>query len=171
MRNLTEALGALLTDPGLRFLFSQSPGAAAKRARVAPVDRAAFTALSLDAIERQAECLIDKRAQETRSLFPRTAALHGPLYLALFRQYAATHWPEGLRRQWLDAAGFLRFLTARGERHEPAEVHRARFHAGTRRLMVKFVRRYPTRLGPRPALQLFWRGRRRVRELALHPAF
>jgi hypothetical protein len=167
MRELSEALGALLTDPGLRELFARSPEAAADRVAVAERDRHAFVTLPLAHVARQADGLIEKRLHEGVELFRRTAALHGERTAPLFRAYAASAWPHGARRRWQDIAGFFAFLEARGERVDPAEAHRARFHAGERRLSIHGVRRYPARGALRPALQILWRRGGRVREIAL----
>ncbi len=169
MRELTEALGALLTDPELRALFARSPEGAAEHVGIAPRDRSAFVQLCFADVARQADGLVEKRLHENGALFARTSALHGPRAAPLYRAYAARAWPRGAQRRWQDVAGFFDFLAARGERFDAAEAHRARFHAGARRVSVHLVRRYPARGALRTALQVLWRSSGpRVREVALH---
>lgn len=168
MRQLTEALAALLTDPALRALFARSPEAAADRVAVQASDRPAFVQLRLSDVARQAEGLIEKRLCEGSALFARTAELHGPRAAPLYRAYAARAWPQGERRRWQDVAGFFDFLAAHGERFDAAEAHRARFHAGASRVSLRLVGRYPAHGALRPALQVLWRQRAHVREIALH---
>jgi hypothetical protein len=171
MRGLTEAFAMLLADPRLRATFRDAPESAAELIGVSADARAAFLALPPEAVERQASCLIDKRAHEIRPLIPRSAAMLGDRYATLFNEYASGAWPEGHRRHWLDAAGFTEFLKKRREVFDPAEAHRAAFHRGAGRLSFHVVRRYPTRSGTRPAVQILWRRGRKVHETAFHPAW
>lgn len=167
MRDLTAALGILLTHEKLRELFVASPEAAATALQVATIDRASFLALSPFQLAQQAQCLIEKRRHEGSAGFAITAQMLGSRTAIFFREYAANAWPQEPHRRWKDLAGFFDFLAERGQRFDPAEANRARFHALAARLSIHCVRRYPIRGALRPALQILWRRGERTGEVGI----
>lgn len=165
---LTTALGALLSNRSLRETLRRDPAEVARQLQVPESD---LGALDPEALEIQAESLIEKRCHEVSKRLPRTMALLGDRAASLFRDHAEGFWPEGHRRHLLDAAGFGGFLAGRGLPLCRSEWHRVRFTAGTSSFRVAFARDVRVGGRPRRAVEVFFRFRGTVRACALYLAF
>jgi hypothetical protein len=162
---LTTALGALLSDRNLRETLRRNSGQAARQLQVPESD---LRALDPEALEIQAESLIEKRRNEVAKRLPRTMALLGHRASGLFRDYAGDSWPEGHRRHLLDAARFGSFLTDRKLPLCRSEWNRVRFTAGTSLFSIAFA--HDVRIGcrSRGAVEVFYRFRGTVRSCAFY---
>ncbi|HLY11459.1 MAG TPA: hypothetical protein VKW04_19300 [Planctomycetota bacterium] len=163
--DLTTALGALLSDRTLRETLRRDPREVARRLQIPEAD---LHALDSEALEIQAESLIDKRRHEVSKQLPRTMALLGDLAPGLFREHAGIFWPEGHRRHVLDAARFGAFLMERGSPLCRSEWNRARFVAGSSPLGVRYAPDVWIGGRSRRAVEVFLRHRGTVRSRALY---
>lgn len=163
--DLTTVLGRMLADPALRAEWRRDPAAAA---RTLDADPAALAELDPDGLEHQAETLVEKRFHEVGKLLPRTVAMLGGAAGAVFRQHAASFWPEGHRRHAEDAAAFGKWLEARGLPRSESELNRLRFAMGGGRLSLRVVADAWAGGRARRALQVLYRRRGAVRSLALY---
>lgn len=150
----TPALARLLADPQLRGAFRRDPEGTAGR-----LGAPELSAVDPDALERQAETLVEKRRHEASKLLPRTFETLGPSARRIFADHAARFWPGGSRRHVEDAAAFGRFL-----RGHPglcrSEWNRVRFALEGRRWAIRLVPDARVRGRDRAALQVLWRDRR-----------
>ena len=163
--DLTTALGALLADRALREALRRDRSEAARRLQISEAD---LEDIDPEVLELQAESLIDKRRHEVSKRLPRTMALLAGRGPELFRDYAGGYWPEGHRRHGVDAARFGGFLAERGLPLCRSEWNRAKFHAGTASVSVRYARDAWAGGRPRRALELFFRVGGTVRSWALY---
>ena len=165
---LTEALGALLTDAQLRTRLGEDPQGLAEALGLAGQDRAALLALDRGGLEAQARTLLSKRLHEVRQLLPRTFAALGPAGNERFLAYAGTCWPTGHQRHLDDALAFAQRLVDEGQPGScRAELNRLRFLRQGRRWTCHLVPDARARGRARPGLQLLYRRGERVVERAL----
>lgn len=163
--DLTGALGSLLADRLLRETLRRDPEAVA---RALQIDPAVLGEIDRDALDQQAESLIDKRYHEVQKRLPETLNLLNPRGAELFKQYALGPWPEGHRRHIQDAAAFGRFLLDRGLPICRSEWNRMRFTAGPLGMAFYYAPDVPVAGRPRKALQLFLRFRGSIRSCAIY---
>ncbi len=139
-------LARLLAHPELRAAFRRDPAAIAGE----------FASLDPEALDRQAELLVEKRRHEVSKLLPRTFQALGPSVKSTFAAHASRFWPEGHRRHLADAVAFGRFL-----RGHPAlrrsEWNRVRFELEGGRWALRLVPDARVRGRERAALQVLWR--------------
>ncbi len=108
--DLTTALTRLLSDRGLRQAYQRDPEGVARTLSVDKCALAPFVALDPDALETQAQLLVNKRFFEAQRIIPQTFALLGTEARTFFWAYAETQWPEGHTRHMQDAVAFYRYL-------------------------------------------------------------
>lgn len=163
-RELTSALGRLLSDRRLRALHRHDAPAAARELDLRAADCAAFAALDPAQLDEQADALLQKRFYEVAQLLPQTIARLNATAYARFLDYAGQAWPEGHRRHWLDALGFGAHLRkARAPELCRAELHRVAFIAEERRFSIAFVRENSAL----PKLQILYRRNGEPRRLGI----
>jgi hypothetical protein len=163
--DLTTALGSLLADRELRRTLRRDPREAALRLGISEGE---LNGLDPEALEIQAESLVDKRRYEVFKRLPRSMKQLGARAPELFREFAEGFWPAGHRRHELDAARFADFLIVRGLPLCRSEGNCARFLAGTMLLSIGWARDVLIGGRPRPALEIFFRIRGRLRSYALY---
>ena len=149
----------LLASHELRCLLKRNPVELARRLNLGVNALPGLNALDVEALEMQAQGLVEKRWHEVRKLLPQTAANLGSEGPAMFATYAEGHWPEGHRRHLLDAAAFGRHL---GSTHSAllveSEVERIGFMAGGARCGLRFHLRLTNGNSFGPGLQILWRN-------------
>jgi len=162
---LTLAMGRLLTDASLRKTLRQDPEEAS---RILNVDAQTLREIDSEALEFQSQGLIDKRFHEAAKRLPRTLAGlvggGGPV----FREYAASRWPEGHDRHLQDCAGFVGFLESRGLPLCRAERNRVLFASGSSRIAFRWAPDVWAGGRPRRAIQILIRIGSTVRSCALY---
>ena len=163
-RDLTSALGRLLSDRRVRELHRRDANTAARELDLRASDLAAFAALDPAGLDEQAAALLQKRFYEIAHLLPQTIARLGENAYARFLEYAESTWPEGHRRHWLDALGFGRHLRlARAPELCRAELQRVAFIAEERKLSIALVREGHAL----PALQILYRRKGEPKRLGI----
>jgi hypothetical protein len=154
----TAALARLLTDSRLRSEFAVDRQELCQHLRVGGAARRRLLGLSPEELEVQAALLVDKRRHQVARLLPRTFGRLGRVAGALFAEYAASRWPVGHRRHWLDAAGFSAWLAGRRpDTREARECNRVDFMARQGRATVRLVRRVEVAGRTGPAAQILLR--------------
>lgn len=166
-RDLLSALGRLLSDSALRRQFQRDPLEAARKLALRPADLAAFVALEAGGLERQAQCLLNKRFHEIGKLMPETMARLGPSARTLFSAYAPGHWPAGHTRHVEDAIEFGRFLLRENEPMCRAEWNRLHFTLSPARFCAHFVRGIRAGGRMRTGLQCLYRTNGTPRECVI----
>ncbi len=163
-RDLTSALGLLLSDRALRELRAHDPQAAARKLNLRAADLAAFAALDPAGLEEQAAALLQKRFYEVAQLLPQTCARLGEKAYARFLAYAEHAWPTGHLRHWLDVVGFGDHLRkARAPELCRAEYNRVAFVTADRRLLIALVRENSAL----PSLQILYRRKGEPRQMGI----
>jgi hypothetical protein len=152
------ALARLLSEPSLRETFARDRAGTLDVLQVRAEDRWMFTSLDVDALQAQAETLLEKRRSEARPWIPRTWRRLGLDADALFREYALESWPPGPRRPLIDALSFCRKLRRNGDgRVCRIEDNRLQFVAGRRRWSLHMFRTAEVAGRRRTVLQLLVR--------------
>ena len=163
-RDLTSALGLLLSDRALREMRARDAAAAARKLNLRAEDIAAFAALDMAGLEEQAAALLQKRFYEVAQLLPQTCARLGGNAYTRFLEYAEQAWPAGHRRHWLDAVGFGDHLRkARAPELCRSEYNRVAFVTEERRLFVALVRENSAL----PSLQILYRRKGEPRQVGI----
>lgn len=164
-RDLTAALAQLFTDSELRERFRRDPEAVAELLELESESRPTFCNLNADELERQADCLISKRCHEVSQILPQTwERLGWQEARQLFYQFAATFWPEGHQRHFLDALAFCVFLKRRKiSGLVKSEWNWLRFCQSDGRLRIHFVRDLIINGHPYFGLQFFYRRSQKPR--------
>lgn len=156
--DLTMVLGRLLTDPVLRSDFAENPGTVIQKFRLPSSAATALQQLDPVELDRQAQCLIDKRFHEVAKLIPRTVQQLGAAARQVFQEYATGFWPDTHRRHLQDAAEFSRYLSGpRSGAVCRSERNLVRFRLSARRIAVSLVPDAWARDRSRPALQVLVR--------------
>ena len=102
----TTLLSSLLTDPRMREALRSSSQTFITKHALNDSLSAFVLSLDLDQLDKQAECLIQKRFSEVKMLLPRTIAQLGKEAWCRFSEYATRYRPRGHRRHLLDAVQF-----------------------------------------------------------------
>lgn len=166
--DFTTALARLLRDVELRRRFRVDPHATANELCSEASARAALLEVDVDQLDEQAEGLVRKRFAEVAELLPRSVARLRGTALPLFKEHAASFWPEGHRRHIEDAAGFARYLQRRGVSAAcEAELHAAIF-GGSRRMAAIRLTRIIVGRRTRRALQILLRYPQPARQIFIY---
>ena len=161
-RDLTTAVGRLLTDPVLRREFENSPVEVARKVAIRDVDREAFLSLDPREVQAQAQTLLEKRLHEVARLLPVTFKQLDPRARTYFLDYANSRWPKGHARHLDDAVGFCHYLGEIGVMEvSRSEFNRVKFILERGRFSIHFVKDFPVNDRRRPALQILFRRHRR----------
>lgn len=157
--DLTTALARLLADTELRNAFVGDPEQVADQLPIRDADRDALISLDIEALQRQAMTLIDKRLYEVGRIIPQTIERLGCQAIGEFHRYADQNWPSGHRRHFDDALAFLDFLNSHGDRAIVCQSERnwLRFGVGQRRFSLHLVFDLMVGKRPRRAIQFLYR--------------
>jgi len=156
--DFTQALGRLLTEAPLRSEFRADPHKTAGHLGLGGSELEALAGIGIEDLERQAECLIQKRFTETRKRMPRTFQALGDEGLRRFRRFSERPWPKGHDRHLKDAVAFGDFLLDLGVRAVSQwELHQLRFELTKKRWALRWAADAPVGDRSGGALQLLWR--------------
>lgn len=109
-----KALARLYTDARLRERFFADPLGTGEELGLGRDEAQQLAGLSARQVNFFAGSLHAKRLQEVRDLLPLTARALGERAAPLFREYAETNLPGGVRKHRADAAGFADYLAGGG---------------------------------------------------------
>lgn len=159
-------LGRLLYDSRLRGAFRADPARVLDGLGVCAADRPILLSIDAEALDAQAESLLNKRFHEVAKRIPGVLRVLGADARRHFLRYATASWPGGYDRHLRDALAFCRALRADGtDVVDPCEFNRLAFAAEGARLGIHCVRVSWRSL---PALQVLFRnGQGRIREILL----
>jgi hypothetical protein len=116
-----------------------------------------LAALNPDALQAQADTLLNKRLHELNNLLPRTIGMLGPEGRSYILRFASDYWPTGHLRHLEDAWRFCDFLKIKGISICQSEYNWVRFIFSRKRASVHWVRDFDVRGKSRFALQfLYW---------------
>lgn len=146
LREIQRVLAQLYTNAALREGFFADPQAVGEELGLSAAEVQQVAQLSAQQVNLFANSLHGKRLGEVCKLLPLTYRALGKHFALLFRRYAETYVPKGIKKQRDDAISFATFVeqVARVEDIEPAwamevlRYEKADLMAGsvTRRLMV-----------------------------------
>lgn len=107
-------LARLYTDAGLRRRFFADPLRTGEEFGLGRDEARQLARLSERQVNFFADSLHAKRLQEVRDLLPLTVRALGTRAASIFRDYAETNLPRGLRKHREDAAAFAVYLAESG---------------------------------------------------------
>jgi hypothetical protein len=109
-----KVLARLYTDAGLRERFFADPLKTGEELGLGREEVRQLSLLSARQVNFFASSLHAKRLQEVRDLLPLTVRALGERAAPLFREYAETNLPGGIKKHRADAAAFAGHLTKTG---------------------------------------------------------
>ena len=110
LARLQEVLAQLYTDAALRERFFADPQGVSEALGLQPEEAQQLTQLSAPQVDFFADSLKRKRLNEACKLLPLTRRVLGKRFGVLFRRYADTHAPSGVKKHLEDAVAFSRFV-------------------------------------------------------------
>jgi len=136
----TTLLSSLLTDPRMREALRSSSQTFITKHALNDSLSAFVLSLDLDQLDKQAECLIQKRFSEVKMLLPRTIAQLGKEAWCRFSEHASRYWPRGHRRHLLDAVQFGNYCFARSQPFDRCEWSCLQFLLGSNRFSLQWFK-------------------------------
>ena len=136
----TTLLSSLLTDARMREALRSSSQTFITKHALNDSLSAFVLSLDLDQLDKQAECLIQKRFSEVKMLLPRTIAQLGKEAWCRFSEYATRYWPRGHRRHLLDAVQFGNYCFARSQPFDRCEWSCLQFLLGSNRFSLQWFK-------------------------------
>lgn len=110
LATVQRMLARLYTDSALRERFFADPQRVGQEFELSPEDIQQVRELSTQQVTLFANSLRNKRASASRRLLPLADQMLGTRFLELFRDYADTYQPGGIKKHLNDALHFTSFL-------------------------------------------------------------
>lgn len=159
--DFVTALGKLLTSPDLQACYQEDPHKVAEQLSVDKKDRGLFTTLSPAQVHTQSRLLITKRMHEVYKHLPLTCGLLSNQLAKHFTSYAVSYWPKGRQRHQEDAYHFASYLKKHKLTYNQSELNKLRFLRGGHRLRLFLARDALMQGKQHPAIQLFYKNKKR----------
>ncbi len=110
LAQMQEVLARIYTDAELRAQFLADPTTAGAALGLTALEASQLASVSAEQVNRFAQSLGRKRADEVRSLLPFTCRALGKTFDRLFAVHANRFCPRGIRKDRDDAIAFASFL-------------------------------------------------------------
>ena len=122
LSEIQRVLAQLYTNAALRERFFADPQAVGEELGLSAAEVQQVAQLSTQQVNRFANSLYSKRLGEVCKLLPLTSRVLDKQFAILFRRYAETYVPQGIKKHHDDAISFATFMqrVARVEDIEPA---------------------------------------------------